>query len=155
MERELNIILVEDDADTCKRFTEYADLSDAVSIAAVTNNSYRALELVNELHPDAVILDLELNEGKGNGLLFLQDLKNLDIPFHPYILIATNNSSTITYEYARKFGADFIMSKYQSDYSEQNVLDFLVMMKDIIQNNITRQHSAYATTESPIQHEKH
>ena len=150
----MNIILVEDDSDACERFTECADLADAISIAAVTNNSYRALELVNELHPDAVILDLELNEGKGNGLLFLQDLKNLDIPFQPYILITTNNSSAITYECARKSGADFIMSKHQADYSEQNALDFLVMMRDIIQNNITKQHSAYATTESPVQHEK-
>lgn len=82
MERELDIILVEDDSDTCKRFTEYADLTDAISIAAVTNNSHQALELVKELHPDAVILDLELNEGKGNGLLFLQDLKKSTFHFN-------------------------------------------------------------------------
>lgn len=154
LDRELNIILVEDDVEACKRFTEYTDLTDNISIIADTNNSYRAIELVKELHPDAVILDLELNQGKGNGLLFLQELKNLDVPFKPYILITTNNSSPTTYEYARQSGADFIMSKHQSDYSEQNAIDFLIMMKDIIQNNITKQHSAYATTESPVQHEK-
>lgn len=46
------------------------------------------------------------------------------------------------------------MSKHQSDYSEQNALEFLTMVKDIIQNNINRQHSACTTTESPIQREK-
>lgn len=154
MDRELNILLIEDDSDVCERFSEYAELSDIISLVAVTNNSYRALELVNELHPDGVILDLELNKGKGNGLHFLQELKNLELPFKPYILVTTNNSSTTTYEYARKSGADFIMSKHQSDYSEQNVLDFLTMMREIIQNNLAQQHASYATTESPSQHEK-
>lgn len=154
LERELTIILVEDDTEACKRFTEYADITDNVSIAAITNNSYRALELVKDLHPDAVILDLELNQGEGNGLFFLQELKNLDIPFKPYILITTNNSSTTTYEYARQSGGDFIMSKHQADYSEQNALDFLTMMKDIIQSSISKQCSTYSTTESPVQQEK-
>lgn len=154
MDRELNIILVEDDADACKRFAEYVDLTDNISITAITNNSYQALELVKKLPPDAIILDLELNQGQGNGLLFLQELENLDIPFKPYVLITTNNSSPTTYEYARQTGADFIMSKHQADYSEQNAIDFLTMMKDIIQNNITKQYSAYATTESPAQYEK-
>ena len=154
MERELTIILVEDDTDVCKRFTEYVDITNNVSIMAVTNNSYRALDLLKDLHPDAVILDLELNQGQGNGLLFLQELKNLDIPFKPYILITTNNSSATTYEYARQAGGDFIMSKHQPDYSEKNAINFLVMMKDIIQNSITKQCSTYTTTESPIQQEK-
>lgn len=154
MDRELNIILIEDDSDVCKRFSESAELSDGISLVAITNNSYHALELVDELHPDGVILDLELNMGIGNGLHFLQELNNLVLPFKPYILITTNNSSTTTYEYARQAGADFIMSKHQSDYSEQNVLNFLIMMRGIIQNNIEQQNPSYATTESPSQYEK-
>lgn len=154
MDRELNIILIEDDSDVCNRFSESAELSDGISLVAITNNSYHALELVNELHPDGVILDLELNMGMGNGLHFLQELNNLVLPFKPYILITTNNSSPATYEYARQSGADFIMSKHQSDYSEQNVLNFLIMMRGIIQNNIQQQNASYATTESPAQYEK-
>lgn len=154
MNRELNIMLIEDDSTVCKRFAEYVDITADVSIIAVTNNSYRALELIKECVPDAIILDLELNQGKGNGLLFLQELKNLTIPFKPFILITTNNSSSITYDYARQLGADFIMSKHQEDYSEQSAIDFLKMMKDIIQNNIQNSHPEYAQSESASQREK-
>lgn len=130
MRRELNILLVEDDPDTCKNFKEYIDLTPDIELIDTTNNSYRAVELTKEHLPDAIILDLELNEGSGNGLLFLQNLKNVSISFKPYILITTNNSSSATYEFARQLGADFIMSKHQSDYSEKNVVEFLRMMKE-------------------------
>ncbi|MDE6433929.1 MAG: response regulator [Lachnospiraceae bacterium] len=154
MDRELNIMLIEDDSTVCKRFAEYVDITADVSLIAVTNNSYRALELIGEHLPDAIILDLELNQGKGNGLLFLQELKTLTIPFKPFILITTNNSSSVTYDYARQLGADFIMSKHQEDYSEQSAIDFLKMMKDIIQNNIQNSHPEYAQSESANQREK-
>lgn len=154
MERTLSILLVEDDMEACARFAEYTDMSPKTSIVGVTNNSYRALELVCEMQPDAIILDLELNQGQGNGLLFLQELKTADITFKPYVLVTTNNSSSTTYDYARQYGADFIMSKHKEDYSEKNAIDFLEMMKEIIQNNISKQHSSYDTTESPAQYEK-
>lgn len=154
MERTLNVLIVEDDMEACTRFAEYADMSPNTCIVGVTNNSYRALELVSEMHPDAIILDLELNQGRGSGLQFLQDLKTADIPYKPYVLITTNNTSSTTYDHARQCGADFIMSKHKEDYSEKNAIDFLEMMTEIIQNNITKQHSSYETTESPVQYEK-
>lgn len=130
MRRELNILLVEDDPDTCKNFKEYIDLTPDIELIEITNNSYRAVDLAKEHLPDAIILDLELNEGSGNGLLFLQDLKSTSLSFRPYILVTTNNSSSATYGFARQLGADFIMSKHQSDYSEKNVVEFLRMMKE-------------------------
>ena len=154
MESALKILLVEDDTEACARFTEYANLSPSTCILGITNNSYRAIELVGEIQPDAIILDLELNQGKGNGLLFLQDLKKADIPFKPYVLVTTNNSSSTTYDFARQYGADFIMAKHQDDYSEQKAIDFLEIMKEIIQGDIKRQHSAYTMEESPAVLEK-
>lgn len=154
MDRILNILIVEDDTEACARFAEYTDISPKVCIIGVTNNSYRALEIVSEMQPDAIILDLELNQGQGSGLLFLQELQTADITYKPYVLVTTNNTSNTTYDYARQYGADFIMSKHKEDYSEKNAIDFLEMMKDIIQNNINRQNTERPTTESPAQHEK-
>ncbi len=135
MEQELSILLIEDDPDTCRNFAEYIDTKSDVTLIGVTNNSYRAIELLKEGVPDAVILDLELNEGQGNGLVFLQEFKSVSIPFKPYILVTTNNSSSTTYNFARKTGADFIMSKHQEDYSEKRAVDFLCMMKQAIQGS--------------------
>lgn len=154
MERTLTVILVEDDTQACTRFLEHAETIDSLDLLGVSNNSYRALQLVEHYHPDAVILDLELHDGVGNGLQFLQDLKALDIPFMPYILITTNNSSRTTYDCAREFGADFIMAKHAPDYSELNALSFLGMMKTIIHNTQTPKNESAITTESPDQREK-
>lgn len=154
MEKALNIILVEDDAQTCTRFLEHADTIEDIRLLGVSNNSYRALQLVEQYHPDAIILDLELHDGTGNGLQFLQDLRELDIPFRPYILVTTNNSSHTTYDCAREFGADFIMSKHKQDYSELNALSFLSMMKNIIHTNQTNSTGNLPTCETPDQYEK-
>lgn len=135
MNRNLNIMLIEDDPTVCRHFTEHIDTIADISITAITNNSYRALELIKDCPPDVVILDLELNQGQGNGLLFLRDLNKLTLPFKPYILITTNNCSSVTYDFARQLGADFIMSKQQEDYSEKNVIHFLKMLKGIIQHH--------------------
>lgn len=135
MERELTILLIEDDPITCQAFKEYIDITADVTLIETTNNAYQALDFVQEWLPDAIILDLELNSGKGNGLLFLQRLKQLSLPYQPFILITTNNSSNITYNFARQLGADFIMSKHQDDYSEKVPIDFLRMTKEMIQQS--------------------
>ena len=148
MKKELNLIIIEDDESICQRFTEYADTKTDISVIATTGNSYHALDLIQEYLPDALILDLELNYGKGNGLLFLQKLNNLSLPFMPYILITTNNSSSITLDYARQLGADFIMSKHQEDYSEKYAIDFLRMLKNIILDTIKKKLTLSAGTKS-------
>lgn len=147
MNHMLDIMIIEDDTTACKRFTEYIEQYGDLSITTITNNSYRAIELLQEQLPEAIILDLELNEGKGNGLLFLQEMKRKSLPFKPYILVTTNNSSAVTHDYVRQLGADFIMSKHQEDYSEHSALDFLQMMKEIILSQHIR------TTEESLPHE--
>lgn len=134
MERELHVVLIEDDPVACKEFKEYIDTVPDVLLVEITNNSYRAIEIVRDSQPDAIILDLELHEGQGNGLLFLQELKKLSLIHTPYVLVTTNNSSSTTYEAARHLGTDFIMFKHQQDYSSASAVEFLRMMKDIIQS---------------------
>ncbi len=121
----LSILLVEDDTNACKEFTDYIENEENIFLIGVTNDSEKAINIVKDNLPDAIILDLELNTGKGNGLSLLQELKHLQFDVTPYILITTNNSSQITYDSARYLGADFIMFKHQEDYSAKNVIDFL------------------------------
>lgn len=154
MERILHIMIIEDDTNACKHYTKYIEEYKELSITTITNNSYRALELLSEQFPEAIILDLELNTGKGNGLLFLQELKRKLLPFKPYILVTTNNSSSITHDYVRQLGADFIMSKHQDGYSEHTALDFLQMMRDIILNQHLAEKNDALPQESSLQKEK-
>lgn len=132
MDKQLSVLLIEDDTIACQEFEQYIDQCDDIRLSAVTNNSQEALDLTKYHLPDAVILDLELHHGGGNGLLYLKELPKLNLTHIPYILITTHNSSTVTYEYARNLGADFILAKYEDNYSTQYVIDFLRMMRDAI-----------------------
>ena len=145
----LTILLVEDDKSACDEIEEYVDTCDNVCLVGITGNSNEALDLVKHHLPDAVILDLELHHGGGNGLLFLLGLSQMDLSYRPYILITTNNSSEITYESARKFGADFIMTKHESTYSGQYVIEFLRMIHATLLANKKMQAAHSAQNETP------
>jgi len=154
MEKELTVLLIEDDMIACDQIEKYVDLYDEIHLAAVTNNSKDALELTKYHIPDAVILDLELHHGGGNGLLYLQGLSELCLTHIPFILVTTNNSSSVTLEYARKLGADFILAKYESGYSAKYVVDFLREMRDVIHTKRASQPNSMPISGSPESHER-
>ena len=137
-EHTLRVLLVEDDATSCMEINDYISRLDDVTLVASTNNASTAIEYMKEFLPDAVILDLELHQGGGDGLFFLAQLQQLELSKHPYILVTTNNSSNITYESARQLGADFILAKYQENYSAQYVVEFLRIMKKVIFSEIQK-----------------
>lgn len=153
MTRKMTILLVEDDPVACNEIAAYAEtLSDDICLTGITNNANKALEYIKDTLPDAVILDLELHEGGGDGLTLLRELRSPEIEVKPYILVTTYNSSVITYDAARKNGADFIMAKHQNDYSAKSVLDFLRIMKPIL--HARRPNAAPSFVESPAEKEK-
>ncbi len=154
MDRRLTVLLVEDDEKVWEEIVRVTDELEEIELAAMTGNSAEAIECVKDFLPDAVILDLELHQGGGNGLIFLQELRQIDMPVYPFVLVTTNNTSMITYEYARQAGADFIMAKHQKDYSPKNAVDFLVMMKSVILSRKGSASAEHITPESPEQRVK-
>ncbi len=152
MENKLSILLVEDDIDVCNEITKYIDTLEDVVLVGVTNNSTKAIEHIKDNFPHALILDLELHQGYGNGLLVLEELKSMMLPIKPYVLVTTNNSSSTTYDMARTLGADFIMSKHQNNYSSQGAVDFLRMTKNVILSQHT--HKDHKIEETPANREK-
>ena len=92
-------------------------------------------------------MDLELHQSKGSGLDLLLQLPESGLQSMPFILVTTNNVSKLVYQFARQHGADYILCKYQSDYSETTALELLRMLKDTIiakNGKMTK-----ATTENP------
>ena len=154
MERELAVLLVEDDPQACEAIAAYIDVLDDVVLVGITNNSSKAEQMIQDTLPDAVILDLELHGGSGSGLSLLQVLHSSPPVKIPYILITTNNSSTVTYEAARQLGADFILSKHQNDYSAQSVVEFLRVLKHVIQKHHTKINHGQDPSESPAQKDR-
>ncbi len=135
MDKKLEILIIEDDEKVCNSFVNCCDRQEDIALVGCTNNSYTGIEILKEYLPDAVILDLELQQGGGDGITFLKNLQSLMMPIKPYVLITTHNYSLITQQMARAVGADFIMTKDQEKYSEESVLDFLLTLKPIIHKN--------------------
>lgn len=136
-QRELTVLLIEDDQFACEEIRNYIDQLDDMHLLGITDDSNKALDMVQYCIPDAIILDLELHEGGGNGLFFLSKLHDLGLEKLPYILITTQNTSNVTLEAARQLGADFIITKYERDYSAQKPVELLRMMRNAIQRHST------------------
>lgn len=130
--RQSNILIIEDDKTACERFKNIIEQYEKYSLIGFTASSTKAIDLTKKYSPDAVILDLELtNNGEGSGIQYLKDLKLHNINPKPFILVTTNNISNTIIETARQLGTDFFLSKYQADYSEKMVIDFLTTIFSI------------------------
>ena len=136
--RTLNILIIEDDVAACRELSLYIEKIDTMKLIGTTENCEKGIEMVKSALPDVVILDIELHHGTGNGLAFLSALNALQLSMRPYVLITTNNSSNVTYDFAHQLGADFIMSKHKADYSAQYVIEFIRMIQHTL---LTRQPS--------------
>lgn len=128
----LNVLLIEDDSALCQEFlTKTNEMADEFNLVGMTNDSETAIKMMEENFPEAVVLDLELNAGKGSGFDFLNRLKTFG-GRKPFVLVSTNNISAVSHSIARDLGADFILTKTQKDFSAQTVLDFLKITKSTI-----------------------
>lgn len=146
----LSILLIEDDINACYEIQNCFDNIEDMKLVGMTNNAHEALEMVRSFLPDIILLDLELHTGGGNGLLFLMELRKLNLPFVPYILITTNNVSQITLDSARQLGADFILTKYEAGYSAKYVLEFVQLMKPAILSHKSTANKANMETPQTI-----
>ena len=153
MDEILTILLVEDDLETCELIQKYAENFSDIKIVNTTNNSYSAYNYVVEHNPDAVILDLELHDGGGNGILFLDELYNNKRIKKPYIVITTHTTSQTTFNNARELGADFILYKHSDGYTFRDPINFLrIVRKTILKSkNSVKDYN----TVSPEAHNEH
>lgn len=133
MDIKLEIVIVEDDPkDLSDLIVEIDANRELLSLVGTTANADKAYEMVDEIRPDVLILDLELQKGYGDGMDLLKRIHDSDIIRPPFILIVTNNISTVTHGIARSLGADYIMTKCQEGYSPKLPIEFLKMSREMI-----------------------
>ncbi|MDE7453486.1 MAG: response regulator [Clostridia bacterium] len=134
MTNKLNVLIVEDDQNDCDALTaEVKANADKLCLAGVSKSSNDALAFIRNHNPHAVILDLELQEGCGDGMDLLDKLRSTVLCPRPYIVVNTNNSSKITRIRAKKLGADYEFAKWQKGYSPKMVINqLLLVMPEIL-----------------------
>lgn len=134
MTNKLNVLIVEDDENDCKALVDEINAnSDRLCLAGALKSSNAALAFIRDRHPHAVILDLELQEGSGDGMDLLDKLRSVVVCPKPYIVVNTNSASKITRSAAKKMGADYEFAKWQKDYSPKMVIEQLLrVMPEIL-----------------------
>lgn len=125
----IDLVLIEDDIKTCNEYKALIPYYGQLNLTGITSDAEEAIQMIKKQPPNAIVLDLELHKGKGNGLSFLMELNKLNLPKNPFVLVVTNNISEVTHCAARNLGADFVITKNQNDYSVEMVLNFLLTLE--------------------------
>lgn len=126
----MNILLIEDDKQQWEIYRKIIENKQNVKLVAITNSSSEAIKYVKELKPDGVILDLELTDGEGSGFDFIENLKRCKLEKQLKIVVSTNIYSDSVYNFLHKNKVDFVFYKNQSNYSEEYVLNTLLLLNE-------------------------
>lgn len=149
----LKVYIIEDDLEACNKLKTFAKNFDDIKIIGHTNSVSTALDAISIYNPDAIILDIELTNGSGNGLELLQKIKHLPDSKKPYTVVTTNTTNALLYNSLRKNDAGLIMCKHQQNYSELDVLNHLKIMKDSIseaRHNTDKEEISYCISTKQI-----
>lgn len=126
----IKVLLVEDDSDECDIYKSISEKRNDINLVAVTNSSTKAIEHLKRYKPDAIIIDLELNKGEGSGFEFIENMAKKMINKRTNIVVTTNVYSDSVYDFCHKNKIDFIFYKKQVNYSQEKVLDTLLLLSD-------------------------
>lgn len=125
----MKILLIEDDINECHIYKKIIENRNDVELVSITNSSIKAIEDYKCYKPDAIILDLELNDGEGSGFDFIEKMKEQSNKKLPKIVVTTNVHSDTVYDFCHKNNIDFIFYKKQKNYSQENIINTLLLLK--------------------------
>ena len=135
MEMKKSFIVVEDEEYICEQYRSQVKEHKNLYLIDTTNNAPDALKLVMDYTPDAVVLDIELNQGgNGDGFSFLDALNETCTGKRPLIVVVTNLISSYIHNRIHEKGGDYIITKSKPDYSVKlvlNTIDSLVSVSSL------------------------
>ncbi len=105
----LRVLLVEDSAMLAERLREALSALDSVEVIAVVDNESDAADWVRAAVVDVMVLDLQLRQGSGFGVL-----RGLE-GSRPAIIVLTNYTLPEYRVLAKRLGADHFLNK-STDY---------------------------------------
>ncbi len=121
MEEQIRLLIVEDQPEDYLAFQEYLKNIEEIDLIGQTDSACQAIEQIRDNQPDAIILDLELEEGNGIDMLF--NIRELSFPYEPYRM-TTHTTYQPTLQMARDHGVGYVCSKQKKNYSPADANDF-------------------------------
>ena len=127
----VTVLLIEDDKKDCIDMKNYINSREDIRLVDIVSSPNKAINSIKTYLPDAIILDIELNNGEGSGLEVLDAIKSIHMDFKPIIIITTNISSKLVYTYAHENGVDMIFHKLKDDYSPELIVRNILLLSGI------------------------
>ncbi len=127
----MKLLLIEDEIKERKIYEEIEKSRTDVKFVAITGSADDGIRYVKQYMPEGIILDLELNKdgGSGTGFNFIEELNKLKITNRPKIVVTTNVCSDTVYDFLHKNGVEFIFYKKQNNYSQESVINTLLLLQ--------------------------
>ncbi len=129
--RPIKLLILEDDPIDCSNFLDALKDRKDFELIAVTDSDIEAMQLVKSKRPEALVVDIELNNntnGNADSFAFLSELKSLD--YRPIIIITTYINSNRTYQILHRNGVDLILYKNHPKYSASHVLNKFIALRE-------------------------
>ena len=119
-ESKLRVVIVEDSAIIRARLSESLSEIRNLAIVGQADSEAEALALLRAGHWDAVILDLQLKEGTGLGVL--KKLAAQDRPPHAKVIVFTNYAFPQYRDRSLSLGADYFFDKSREFHRVRDIL---------------------------------
>jgi len=131
--KRMKILIIEDDPIDCQNFMDAIKNHEEIELIAITDSDIDAIKFVKLKQPEAIVLDIELNNsnsGSTDSLEFLSNLKKLKLNYTPIIIVTTHINSKRTYDILHRNGVDIILYKDHPKYSSEHVLNKLLTLRE-------------------------
>jgi len=103
----IRILLADDSVVILERITELLREVDGIELAGRAGGVGESSRLIEQLHPDVVILDLQMPDGSGFDII--ESIKE-SCP-EPVVIVLTNSGALPVRERCLKSGANFFLDK--------------------------------------------
>jgi len=105
----LGVLVVEDLPRVQSLLRELIEEPGRFQVLGVADTESQAIEQFNELHPDAVIVDLSLRQGTGLGVI--SAVRRDEGGKRPLLIVLTNHAFPVLETACRNAGADHFLDK--------------------------------------------
>lgn len=109
MGEKLNVLLADDNKEFCEILQEYIDKQEDMHIVGIAYNGLEAIDLIQELNPDVVLLDIIMPHLDGIGVL--EKLNNMSFNNRPKVIILTTLGQEFMTQRSVELGADYYILK--------------------------------------------
>jgi len=106
---QINVLIADDNEEFCDILVEYLQKQQEINIAGVAKDGIEAIELISNVEPDLVILDIIMPHLDGIGVL--EKLNKMNLKKYPKIIILSAVGQDKITQKAINLGADYYVIK--------------------------------------------